>query len=1028
LWLKNGEVILGHDTGFFLDPVVRLKTYLYAWQPFEGFGVDYSLYRAFIVTLAPHALFGFLTGSLAWAQRLGFIFWFFVMGVSMYVFANYLLPKKKDWPFRLIASTYYVYNFFILQGWFIAERAKFSLYAALPLMLTTLLKTQRREISLTRGTVYFSLTFFFLNGGGSPPLYGFIVLALFIYYFYFFVQAIYSRNFQLFRRLTLMYLLFALGAVLINFYWLYPLFKYYLSAYTTELGSRGGIGGQLEWLIETSKHTSWFNLIRLQGIPSWYENHAYSNWFISSVFAKVISLFMPFIVLLGFFKSRLLRRIDKKNRDILLICTLFLFASLIASAGSHAPLGFIYIFAIKYIPGFAIFRNAFYKFASGLWFSEIILFSYFANYFISNVRYKKYLASALVAAILVFHYPYFSSNIFSLDSYFSTKLNVPNYVYKMSEYVITNTPKESRILLMPPVDPKTGIDAYEWGFYSLDYLAKSAFYRSTISLVNDNSGLVSNFYKAVENGKENEAKEIATLLGISKILWRDDAVYPAGNLNLNEFTKYKNSLDQSQFFHKEIEYGKWVLYDFAPSEPVYAAKVVIATNASPDVVVGNSNYEGGLGIIEIDGYEADWQHLYIRPTCSGCDFNHGVQLSEYLFIPEIRYKPESFMYQVSAYFENRRLKNASSPAEKIDALLVNTSKRVGEMRDFGASQKLTDEFRKNMDLIVSNFTKLPEDRKIFYSTRILEYLSYLEKYYPAASEYKNYFEPWVWDTDSYEEVKMLVEIPQKDSYKLESSNYQNLTIDGKLVEGELVQIDQGVHKLMVTRERPDNLLSETSVGKSLLQEFNYPLDMVRKDQPYLLKFNYKIESKNPVWFVVENGLRFEELKLFSDGNWHEFSHLFSANGPSGFKVFSKENNIEIELELDDMYLHAFTLPELYFYKQPEQANHQNVKIQSKKVSPVEYEFTVDREISNKSLIILDQNYAEGWVLEGASGPHIKVNGFANGWLVDGLKEGEYHLHYQPQGYYNIGIYITLFVIVLSTGYGLYDLYKKRRGI
>ncbi len=1024
LWLKNGEVIMGHDTGFFLDPLARLKTYFYAWMPYEGLGMDYSLYRAFLITLFPHAFFGFLTGSLAWAQRLTFIFWFFVMGISMYAFAKYLLPKKKDWPFRLIASTYYVYNFFILQAWFIAERAKFSLYAALPLVLMVLLKPTRCELGVLPGSIYFALILFFLNGGGSPPLYGFIVAALAVYYFYFLVKSIITKDFGLIKRLSLTYIAFLAAFVILNFYWIYPQFKYYLSSYSAELASRGGVSGQVEWLIETSKHTSWFNLLRLQGIPSWYDNHPYADWFINNTLSAALSLFVPLVILLGFLKSRLLLRIDNKSREILIICFLLLPVSLIASAGSQPPFGSLYIFAIKYIPGFAIFRNAFYKFASGLWFSEILLFSYFINYLIAKTRFKNIIASALIIGVLAFHYPYFGQDVFTLDDRFSTKLVVPDYVYQMSDYVTTKTPLDTRILILPPIDPKTGVDAYEWGFYSLDNLPKSALTRSIITNIKDSSGLMDDFYKAMEDGDNDLTVKIAQVLGINKILWRGDIVYPHDvNIDNAKLITFKNNLDNNQYFQKEVEYGKWVLYDFQRGSHVYATADVVSTNGEAAFVFKKEETAGNAAFIGLENYDPAWQNLVMQPACSGCDFNRGIVPSEYLFIPEIKYNPGTILYKTSRILESQRLNQATTPQGKIDALLVGVAKRVGEMRDFGVNQKMEDEFAGNMDLVVKNFSKLSHNNKIFYSLRIIDYLNHLENYYDGAGDYKKYFEPWVWKTESYENIKMVVDIPSKSVFEIIAKDYTNLYIDEREIGDQRVEFDQGLHKLSVKREKPENLLKETALNESFENNFFYPIGEINKNQPYLLAFKYKIESDKPVWFSVENGSRFEELKLYSDGAWHEFSHLFSANGPSGINIFSKNENGGIKLNITDMYLHAFSLPEFYFYKQREKSGYPSINLESRQISPVEYELLVSEDISDEFLIVFNENFSDGWKLAGIDGKHTKVNGFANGWLVDGIPQGKYRIYYEPQKYYTIGIYVT-FASLLITSFITYRKIKK----
>ncbi len=1023
-WLKNGEIILGHDSGFFLDASERLKTYLYAWMPYEGLGVDYSLYRAFLLTLFPHAFFAFITGSLAWAQKLSFVFWFFIMAMAMYAFADWLQPKKKAWPFRVLASTFYIYNFFILQGWFIAERAKFSLYAALPLLFLILFKTQNRELSILKGGVFFALVLFFLNGGGSPPLYGFVILALLVFYFYFFIKSLFSKNFTLIKRTTLIYSFFILSAALINCYWLYPLFKYYYSAYFVELGSRGGIAGQLEWLLETSKHTSWFNLIRLQGIPSWYSKHPYSGWFVNSKLTLVISLFVPLVILAGLIKSRFLRKIKTKEKDVLIICFLFLFISLIFAAGSHPPLGFIYVFATKHLPGFAIFRNAFYKFAAGLWFSEILLFSYFVNHLTYQFKYRRYLASLVIIGILVFHYPYFGSHIFTLNSQFATKLKVPEYVYQMSDYVAQNTPKDSRILLVPPIDPKTNVDAYDWGFYSIDSLPKSALNRSVIG-----GGSFANLYHAIAEGDSALTSLYFNLYGIDKLLWRGDVLYPESSKTAFDFKEMKTNLEHMDFVESEYESGEWVLYGVNKvSDKIWLADKVIATNADISFALKMTKAEHPA-FVDLSNYDSTLQALLLVPSCSRCNFNYGMEPDPFLFIPKIKYKPGSLKYRISHFWEQKRYTKAVSPAAKIDVLLVNLSKRVGEMHKFGREDKLKEEYQKGIVGLKQHFDELADADKIFYSSRIIEYLEAHMNYIGNEADYVSYFEPWLWETENYENIKMFVGVPNSDMYDIRGTSGQ-LEIEGNIITGGQVYLEEGVHKIAVSRPRPRSIISGVALNKTFQSEFDFPLSQLEPEKPYLLTFNYALQSEAPVFLMVENGSRYEEIKLINDAKAHDFSYLFSVSDRASLRFFTKIDGNKVGLQLENLELSEFSLPELYFYKDNSNSVA-SANLNYTMTSPVEYSVKIDAGTADqKALLIFNESYSQGWQLRGVGeAEHIKVNGFANGWVIEEPQEGELMIYYQPQDNYKLGMLVTLLALVSTIpALIIFDHLKRKSGI
>ena len=134
-WLKPGEVVMGHDSGFRINVLSYYKSLVYAWNPVVNFGVDWQLYKGFLLTQLPEFIGTIITGSWGIGQRMIMVFWFIAIQASMYVLVQTIKPEKEHWVFRLSASIFYAFNFYILQAWFIVERAKFSLYAALPLSI-----------------------------------------------------------------------------------------------------------------------------------------------------------------------------------------------------------------------------------------------------------------------------------------------------------------------------------------------------------------------------------------------------------------------------------------------------------------------------------------------------------------------------------------------------------------------------------------------------------------------------------------------------------------------------------------------------------------------------------------------------------------------------------------------------------------------------------------------------------------------------------------------------------------------------
>src|SRR3989344_3994819 len=101
----------------------------------------------------------------------------------------------------------------------------------------------------------------------------------------------------------------------------------------------GGITAVLEWSKEISKYASFLNVIRLQGIPDWYDNplHPYSEIMLKNAVFIFASFAIPTVV----FSSLFIRK-SLPNQKTVLFFTILALAGLLFTAGSHPPFGFIY--------------------------------------------------------------------------------------------------------------------------------------------------------------------------------------------------------------------------------------------------------------------------------------------------------------------------------------------------------------------------------------------------------------------------------------------------------------------------------------------------------------------------------------------------------------------------------------------------------------------------------------------------------------------------------------------------------------
>ena len=566
LWLKQGEIIAGHDSGLPLSPYVHWQDRLNTWTNRYDGGKDQSFALAGFFIHGYEALLDTTSLTLTQQQIIQFSTYFFLIGLSMYLMFITLFEKEYH-HFAIIAAVAYQINHFVLQAWFIAERTKFTMYIAVPLAVTVLHLFLSKKISLIPSAILISIIFFVLNGGGFLPLYGasLVIIGIFVT-----MHLIFSK-----RKIADIFLLLKMGLTILGIslalssYWLFPYMQYVKGNFAGEVAQSGGISGIINWVKSISENTSYLNIMKLQGIQEWYVNpeHPYANYYFSSLALTILSnLFLLIPVLVLF-----LQKNESSKKKVLFLLGVYL-TSIFLMSGSHQPFGFLYIWMIKYVPGFIAFRTPFYKFAPGLWLSLSPLFAILI-YQISHSKFFKKIPQyifiyATITAILVFNFPFFVINFFQYTKDRTTKISVPDYVFSYSAMSTDQKFSHKRILLLPGANPENGVYEYSWKYWSL---------ASPMSLLDTNayiSPLLRNRYdQKVEMELYNEILEnrpgwekLSMLLGIDAILLQKDVTpftYRGTKITPASFEK---NLLESEVAKLEENFGEWQLFSLPEIE------------------------------------------------------------------------------------------------------------------------------------------------------------------------------------------------------------------------------------------------------------------------------------------------------------------------------------------------------------------------------------------------------------------------------------------------------------------------------
>lgn len=1062
LWLHGNYVILGHDSGFRLDPVSHLKNLFYSWDPSYNFGLDWSSLKGFLVTQAPEALFTVLMGSISSGQTITFIFWFFTIGISMYALINTFFPEGKYRVFRIFSSIFYMYNFFLLQAWFIAERAKFSLFAALPIGLLILYKTLTKDYSLKKGLIFFSLTFFFLNGGGSPPFYGTLLVAYSVTFFYLTVYNIREHGYkELIYSLKVGLLLIA-GFSFVNAYWLLPQLYLFINNYSSTLSGLGGVTGIISWESSISQYASLINLFRLQGIPDWYNNvgHSYANEFIKNPILILLSFTPFFIILLGLYLHAHKRIIGHNHKLFNLILLLFMI-SFLFTGGTHPPLGFLYEFFIRHIPGFAIFRTPFYKFGPLLWFSFIFLTGFFLNFLLLTLVKKKilyrFLGVIALLGILAYHYPFFTKTFFEWKTPFTTKVQVPDYASRMAEYIDTTEPT-SRILLLPKLDPEFNSDIYNWGFWSLDVLPRLFTNRSIIANTSNFSTVVSSIYEAISRNEENTFFRLAGIAGIDRILWRNDVPLPRNASSNEKNIDQKKNLENFTGITKEKTYGAWTLYkinSFSYLPSFYAADGVIYAKSDStilrDILMEDKLIKRPTVLFSQPMIDKDQRVLsilnknIIQPECALCSPDDLNKLKGGPQIPEVSLLPDSPFYFLVTWREQKILSlYKTNPVFMIDADLGLSNKRIAEMKKITMT-KLTQNSRTMLNQVIKRYKSLitdvinqtsllPEDQT---NAAFIKIQSFLNSQYGYLAQDSALYEfdsegfenlsifmqnqiadlqskSWFTNMQEYQ-IKYLLPIDVSGIYDLhiieEKIQPKKIEIDGRLLlTNNNLFLTKGIHKLSVIYPNSGNFLTVKESQELTLpfgKKIKFAIKNYDTNNRYIIHFEYRIIKGRANASIVQGGKKSYHRELLHIGQtpfWKSRDYLFQK--PSVDSTYAQLEFYQTGFETEDAVVQVKNLdvvkyiaPNVFLSRKRAAVNIRSPKLSFQRINPTKYIIHVTRA-EGSFILNFGDSFHEGWkayIMPGAG-----ISSWFSSLVLKPIPETQ---HYLVNGYAN-GWYIN----------------------
>ena len=422
---KHGFIFLRGDTGYPLAPDIYLKSHMYSWfnTYWTGIAAGHSLGFGFPLLVVIYLLNLVLDPSQSQMVLLTCLF--FASGYLPYVFFSLATPESLK--SNILGGLFYMLNIAIIGEWYVPNPWFFLGYVGLPV---TAIGCYFLTKYYWRGVLYLILGYLSITSSfTNTPMIAIVIMSNILIVFYFGISKSINFSKQLFLITSLV-----ITFVLTNLWWLSLLLDY-----RQEGGAILRTIDVSRWAVDSSRNANFFNLLTNSFSPSLAGNSILFPQFFNNPIVSWLYIFFPII-----FLAYLLKNFKTPSIAYLLIVY---FAIMFLVKGTQPPFGSIYIFMLKHIPYFGIFKTPAEKFG--------VLFLFWQA-FILSITFKKnthIVVGALIIILLA--YPAYTGNLMpdvsiNKETYLKARQKVPQS-YKKVAAIINEDELNGRVLLLPLV-------------------------------------------------------------------------------------------------------------------------------------------------------------------------------------------------------------------------------------------------------------------------------------------------------------------------------------------------------------------------------------------------------------------------------------------------------------------------------------------------------------------------------------------------------------------------------------------------
>lgn len=308
--------------------------------------------------------------------------------------------------------------------------------------------------------------------------------------------------------------------------------------------------------------------------------------------------------------------------------------------------------------------------------------------------------------------------------------------------------------------------------------------------------------------------------------------------------------------------------------------------------------------------------------------------------------------------------------------------------------------------------------------------------------------------------------PVIESYGLGESDFNNfllksgtetlqlklLKLDDSYAYFDKIFLKKGVYaytyllpNTKIYRENFDSKGGQLSLLNLTKEDLNYQIKVpnFNYNRKYFISFDYSWSKGNKPLVLIDQRSKdtlFKTDKIGLEGetafSTYRFYHSpVQTNSEITITFVSPKTNSDrgTLVNYDNLYISEIFTNRLYFVKDSA-VEGEIANIEYTKKSPVWYEGVV-KNVNNPQTLYFKENYTDSWKLKitdlngnkiRSRTDHFSINFYANAWYIDTAgQDFKFEIYYDPQKYFNIGLFVTAVSVLSIIGFHTFNKYKKQ---